>query len=192
MSGDARYLISKGGAYYRPNAQGYTTSRAEAGRYTLAEAIRHSHPNGPDGPRDGITYELDDDPLTELQRLGQEYDARVGEEERARALLASELRAQGFDTIADDVQNSTNETYAVPKNIALRAMLAFASYNTGSVREEVLEEAAKAIEDFEEWGEWYGLDRNNSVALRTCTEAAARIRSLSSQDKKDGVAHGVR
>jgi hypothetical protein len=51
------FLICKGGAYYRPNAEGYTRNIAEAGRYTLAEAISHSHPNGPDGPRDGITYE---------------------------------------------------------------------------------------------------------------------------------------
>jgi hypothetical protein len=50
------YLICKYGMYYRPNAQGYTGSVAEAGRYTLAEAIRHSHPNGPDGPRDGMSY----------------------------------------------------------------------------------------------------------------------------------------
>lgn len=52
------YLICKYGMYYRPNAQGYTGNVAEAGRYTLDEAIRHSHPNGPDGPRDGITYKL--------------------------------------------------------------------------------------------------------------------------------------
>ena len=51
------YVICKGGAYYRPNAEGYTRDRAVAGLFTLAEAIAHSHPNGPDGPRDGITYE---------------------------------------------------------------------------------------------------------------------------------------
>ena len=54
-----RYLIRKGGYYYRPNAQGYTGNNAEAGRYTLEEAISYSHPNGPNGPRDGISYELD-------------------------------------------------------------------------------------------------------------------------------------
>lgn len=54
------YLIRKGGAYYRPNAQGYTRNRIEAGRYTLEDAISYSHPNGPDGPRDGITYEADE------------------------------------------------------------------------------------------------------------------------------------
>lgn len=52
----AEYLIRKGGAYYRPNAAGYTNNIAEAGRYSLDDAIRHSHPNGPNGPRDGIDY----------------------------------------------------------------------------------------------------------------------------------------
>lgn len=65
-SDEARYLIRKGGAYYRPNAQGYTYVKAEAGRYTLDQAISHSHPNGPDGPRDGITYDLDDSPPLDL------------------------------------------------------------------------------------------------------------------------------
>lgn len=50
------YLIRKGGCFYRHNAEGYTTDPAHAGRFTLAEAERHSHPNGPDGPRDGIRY----------------------------------------------------------------------------------------------------------------------------------------
>lgn len=52
------YLIRKGGYYYRPNSQGYTVSKDEAGRYTLKEAINITHPNGPDGPRDGMSYEL--------------------------------------------------------------------------------------------------------------------------------------
>ena len=56
VSKEARYFIRKGGAYYRPNAEGYTRDTAEAGRFTLDEAIAHSHPNGPDGPRDGIDY----------------------------------------------------------------------------------------------------------------------------------------
>lgn len=51
------YYVRKNGYYCRPNAQGYTVVEAEAGRFTLDEAIRYSHPNGPDGPRDGIRYE---------------------------------------------------------------------------------------------------------------------------------------
>jgi len=51
---DAWY-VKKGGYYYRPKAQGYTPHIWEAGRFTYEEAYSHSHPNGPDGPRDGIT-----------------------------------------------------------------------------------------------------------------------------------------
>lgn len=50
------YLIRKGGAYYRPLAAGYTRNPTEAGRFSLAQAESYSHPNGPDGPRDGIDY----------------------------------------------------------------------------------------------------------------------------------------
>ncbi|QUT07897.1 hypothetical protein KFK14_11210 [Sphingobium phenoxybenzoativorans] len=65
---EAEYFIRKGGYYYRPNAQGYTSNKAEAGRYTLEEAISYSHPNGPDGPRDEISYELaTKDALSTLQ-----------------------------------------------------------------------------------------------------------------------------
>ena len=52
---DREYLILKSGYYYRPNAQGYTNNPAEAGRYTLEEATKLSHPNGPHGPRDGMS-----------------------------------------------------------------------------------------------------------------------------------------
>lgn len=51
------YVIRKGGYFYRPNAQGYTPCVDQAGRFTLEQAISYSHPNGPDGPRDGISYE---------------------------------------------------------------------------------------------------------------------------------------
>jgi hypothetical protein len=53
---DRVYLIRKGGYFYRPNSQGYTVSPYEAGRYTLSEAESITHPNGPDGPRDGMSY----------------------------------------------------------------------------------------------------------------------------------------
>lgn len=50
------YLICKHGLYYAPNSQGYTGIRDLAGRYTLEEARRSSHPNGSDGTRDGMDY----------------------------------------------------------------------------------------------------------------------------------------
>lgn len=50
------WLIHKAGrGWYRPNAEGYTSSPTEAGRYTHADALSYSHPNGLDGPRDGMT-----------------------------------------------------------------------------------------------------------------------------------------
>ena len=55
-----RFLIRKHGGYYRPNCQGYTSSAILAGRYTEAKAISETHPNGPNGPRDGMTYTSED------------------------------------------------------------------------------------------------------------------------------------
>lgn len=64
------YLICKYGGYYRPNSRGYTDKVSEAGRYTLSEAIIESHPNGPSGSRDGITY-----------TLAPEFRAKMGKEQ---------------------------------------------------------------------------------------------------------------
>lgn len=50
------YFIKKRGLYYRPDSCGYTDRPILAGLYTLADAISASHPNGFDGPRDGISY----------------------------------------------------------------------------------------------------------------------------------------
>ena len=65
MAGDLverpAYLIRKQGYWYRPKASGYTSSAIQAGRYTLAEAERYTHPNGKDGPRDGMDYVHEDD-----------------------------------------------------------------------------------------------------------------------------------
>ncbi|MFG6660048.1 hypothetical protein [Sulfitobacter sp. 915] len=59
------YLICKYGGYYRPNSQGYTGSAIVAGRYTQAEAKDITHPNGPKGPRDGMTYIHEDEVMDE-------------------------------------------------------------------------------------------------------------------------------
>jgi hypothetical protein len=49
------YYILKRGAFYRPDAHGYTQNVWEAGSFTHDDAVSYSHPNGPDGPTDGIT-----------------------------------------------------------------------------------------------------------------------------------------
>lgn len=55
-SAGRRFLIKKNGYYYRPNSKGYTSSAILAGRYTMEEAEDITHPNGPDGPRDGMSF----------------------------------------------------------------------------------------------------------------------------------------
>lgn len=53
---EGEWLIHKAGrGWFRPNAQGYTADPADAGRYSHADALSYSHPNGWDGPRDEIT-----------------------------------------------------------------------------------------------------------------------------------------
>lgn len=42
MSDEAKYLVKKDGYFYRPNAQGYTQFKFDAGRYTKAEAEAHA------------------------------------------------------------------------------------------------------------------------------------------------------
>lgn len=56
-----KFLIQKYGGYYRPNSSGYTSSAIIAGRYSEEEAENITHPNGPNGPRDGMTYIHEDD-----------------------------------------------------------------------------------------------------------------------------------
>jgi hypothetical protein len=52
------YLIHKAGrGWYRPGQQGYTINIAEAGHYSLEGAMLHTYPNGPDGPRDGLSFD---------------------------------------------------------------------------------------------------------------------------------------
>ena len=77
------YLIRKGGYWYRPNARGYTASALDAGRYSLEDAIRLTHPNGKNGPRDGLTYVHDDTlPKSALTT----NPALIAENERLKAL----------------------------------------------------------------------------------------------------------
>lgn len=80
------FVIRKGGYYYRPNAQGYTSSVHEAGRYSLADAISLTHPNGPDGPRDELSY---------MPAAAREVSGERAEIERQCAeLIANYYRAE--------------------------------------------------------------------------------------------------
>lgn len=90
------YLVFKQGrGYYRDGARGYTLNVNEAGRFSLEDAVRYSHPNGPNGPRDGITYKHESEAVAgtscesdlTIHRLMQERDdLRAGQE-----ILSQEL-----------------------------------------------------------------------------------------------------
>ena len=97
------YLIHKAGrGWYRPNAQGYTNYRYEAGRFTREQAESYTHPNGPNGPRDGLTYE----PVTILAARTPDpalaaAQAEVARLQRQVSLLRRKLSELGATEIVD-------------------------------------------------------------------------------------------
>ena len=114
---DERWLIYKAGrGWYRPNAEGYTIYPAQAGRYSHATALRYSHPNGPDGPRDGMSIRHESDVLgaipaptlatensvlkDEIQRLRAERDALREKLERCGKIVERNLGRQN-EKVAD-------------------------------------------------------------------------------------------
>jgi len=74
--------------WYRPEAKGYTANTSEAGRYSLTDALSYSHPNGMDGPRDGLTITHESDlPLPKPTDAADRIEALEAENERLREAL---------------------------------------------------------------------------------------------------------
>jgi len=117
----AAFLIVKQGCYYRPNSQGYTPSAVAAGRYTKEDAEDITHPNGADGPRDGMFYIHEDEALGDdwkaYKALRSELDEAKAENER--------LRRKG-DVISDllrlslILQDETDSRFAEAGDLAER------------------------------------------------------------------------
>lgn len=80
------YLIRKNGFWYRPNCSGYTDSVISAGRYSLEEAERYTHPNGKDGPRDGMDFVHED------KIVDPDWKAFAAQADRIEALQADVAR----------------------------------------------------------------------------------------------------
>ena len=86
------YLIRKQGYWYRPNASGYTDSAIQAGRYSLEEAECYTHPNGKNGPRDGMDYVHEKDvPCPDLKALRKAAD-RITHQEAVIAVLVDAMK----------------------------------------------------------------------------------------------------
>lgn len=83
---ERKYLIHKAGrGFYRPNSSGYTDNKLQAGRYTLEEARSISHPNGLDGPRDGMIYGHEDTFNCHLFDIVQAERNRIADDLEASA-----------------------------------------------------------------------------------------------------------
>lgn len=117
-SNEARvYLIMKQGFWYRPNSQGYTSSAIQAGRYTLAEAEDITHPNGKDGPRDGMSYVHEDAVVCDDWKAFTAQRAEV-------ARLTAELGEARMQAISDGCQLQEAVERADRAEAALSAAMA--------------------------------------------------------------------
>jgi hypothetical protein len=85
----AKYLIRKGAYWYRPKAQGYTINVDEAGRYTEAQAQSYTHPNGIDGPRDGMSYVHENEVPSPNKHLHEAITTLQSQLAEAREALAT-------------------------------------------------------------------------------------------------------
>lgn len=89
-------IYKEGRGWYRPNAQGYTCNSAHAGRYSREDALSHSHPNGLNGPRDGVTIHHEREIFTSAEPY-----AISPETEEVYAAIAKSLGRGGY-AVYDD------------------------------------------------------------------------------------------
>lgn len=151
------WLIRKSGYFYRPNKSGYTTSKAEAGRYNEADAkleceIEPWHMKAipeNDWPDDPVSKDISDT----VTRLRAEND-QLRRERDAFAVFCN-----------------ADQTRLVVKIAALEA-------KRDAIRDEAFEEAAKAVEANKEDASISTLPGDYWL-----DQAAAVIRALKSEEK---------
>lgn len=116
------WLIHKAGrGWYRPNAQGYTSDTAQAGRYSYEEARSYSHPNGWSGPRDGITI-THEDQLQSARRAAPAADDATAALQRVRQIaLQSEAAPLSMGEIVKRVDVALGEDTPLPAWMAAPA-----------------------------------------------------------------------
>lgn len=128
------WLIHKSSrGWYRPNAEGYTNTPSDAGRYTYGEALRHCHPNGPDGPRDGLSMAHESEVDGAMVNL--EYDRIAAlEAEVERLRKAGDGLADGIKRCAEIVRlynHRQNEKIEDVKMIAHEALTHWQEVSNG-------------------------------------------------------------
>jgi hypothetical protein len=128
-SKEARFFIRKQGYFYRPNSKGYTSSAICAGLYTKEEAIRITHPNGPDGPRDGMSYIAEhiwhDEDWQKYRALLSERDALRAQLQAARDEALEEAAKIVVDEGKEALKYSSEviaKTYCDDAALKIRAL----------------------------------------------------------------------
>lgn len=107
------WLIHKQGrGWYRPKAQGYTMNPEEAGRYTYKDAMSYSHPNGHDGPRDGITIKHESEIPTPIYVRAEIYEAERARADRLEAeMLGLPRQDEDWGDRRDQYSDAISETH---------------------------------------------------------------------------------
>lgn len=108
-----KYLLLKRGLFWRPNSQGYTALKSEAGRYSEEEALSRIH----DGSPPTITVLEKNAPsiapgckdITALHRHISALEARC---ERYREALKSLVEAKALSGVRDQVAGWNGENKA--------------------------------------------------------------------------------
>lgn len=115
---DDAYLIVKRGLYYRPNSQGYTGLKSEAGRYSLDDVPDRGGPN-----REGITCVHEDDAPEYSPRCP--WDVRLVDQTARKAIEVALNEAAELVPRVDDLkylQFSHAEMLLSERRAAIRAI----------------------------------------------------------------------
>ena len=181
-----RFLIRKHGGYYRPNCQGYTSSAILAGRYTEAKAISETHPNGPNGPRDGMTY-TSEDAITD-EDFAAYIALREQRDDLARALLdaraeLARLRADAAAAQALVVERAATQADPwdgpVTKNKIVDAQAIAAQQIKARIRALAPADGLAAVEALRV--EIADLKMNMDADLRTMVREGQQLRTLAAE-----------
>ncbi|QDP65837.1 MAG: hypothetical protein Unbinned7865contig1001_36 [Prokaryotic dsDNA virus sp.] len=192
-SAGRRFLIKKNGYYYRPNSKGYTSSAILAGRYTMEEAEDITHPNGPDGPRDGMSF------IAEHICPDEDWQAYMA----LRTQLAEAQKPAPKGYPINLLVSGTIQAHQIAEDLGsgkIDKMEPFTRYDAArnalaEARDSALEEAAAIFEE-EAKHDWGGIQYSQDVGIpisnydqlvKSATRAeqnAAYIRALKTQTQE--------
>lgn len=148
-SREARFFILKNGVYSRPNSRGYTTRPISAGLYTQEEAEEITHPNGPDGPRDGMFYIAEhlctDESWQAHRAIKAERDTLRTQLAAARDAALEEAAKNLIDHANGDFEDQSGERAWCVSDDFIFALKDALKSTTPAPREVTVQEAARVL-----------------------------------------------